>query len=317
MDLETPLLLLLLAPVSLAGAYALLRARPAARFASLRLHLEAPVRGLRVRLRWLPAALLAAAGALMALALAGPRRGIELVHSETEGVDMALCLDVSGSMAERDMDRRRSRLEVAKEVVADFADKRAGDNLALVIFGARAYRAVPLTPDRQLLRQYLEQVEIGLVDPNRTAIGDALGRAVDVLRPGRARSKLVILLTDGSNNAGALPPLSAAEAAKALDIRVYTVGAGSTSPDILTRHPVDIELLQKISEATGGRFFRAEDRDGLVSAYREIDRLEKTVLETVVYRRYRQFFPHLLAAALACLLVSVALSETLLAEVPA
>jgi len=318
MELRSPLFLVLLLPVGLAAVAALLRRRPAVVFSSLGLHLGGR-RGARARLAPLPPVFLLAAAALVVFALAGPRRGVEVVRRETEGIDIALCLDVSGSMQERDLDaeRSRSRLDVAKEVVADFIRRRTEDNLALVIFAKRAYRITPLTPDKRLLAHYLAQVEVGIVDPDATAIGDALARAVDVLRASRAKSRVVILLTDGSNNAGQMPPLTAAEAARSLGVRVYTVGAGSDDPGLFRRYPIDEDLLRGIAARTGGRFFRAGDREGLFAAYREIDRLEKTRLEKVVYRRYREHFPALVAAALVCFLAFSLLEELLLRGVPA
>lgn len=310
-------MLLFLIPAAVAAVFGFIRKRPAIRFSTLAIHRNLRERGNRARLWWLPDSLLSAAVALSVLALAGPRKGIEVVHRETEGVDIALCLDVSGSMEERDLDGNRTRLSVVKEVVTDFAEKRTEDNLALVVFAKRAYRVVPLTPDKELLNRYLQEVDIGIVNPEATAIGDALARAVDVLRSGKARSKVVILLTDGSNNAGDTPPLTAAEAARSLGVKVYTVGAGSPAPHIRRRYPMDEELLTDIAQKTRGQYFRAADRQGLIRAYREIDRLEKTRLEKVVFRRYREFFPALLGAATACLVLAVVLAETWMGRLPA
>lgn len=317
MEFRSQYMVLFFVPLVLAGALALLRRRPALLFSSLGKRRRARRAGTRTRLTRLPALLLVASGTLLVIALAGPRRGIEIVHKETEGVDIALCLDVSGSMQERDLARNRTRLDVVKEVVADFAEKRTEDNLALVIFAKRAYRVVPLTPDKQLLRTYLADVDVGVVDPDATAIGNALARSVDVLRSGRARSKVVILLTDGSNNTGSVPPLTAAEVALSKQVKVYTVGAGSTELRFARRYPVDEGLLTDIASKTGGRYFRAEDEDGLYAAYREIDRLEKTTIEKVLYRRYREHFPALLAAALASFLLSLLFEETVLKRAPA
>jgi len=315
MELREPLMLLLLLPAAAAGYYTFRRRRAAVKFSGLgalgrlryrglRAHLEKPVAGLLLLSCW-----------LLAVALAGPRKGIEHYRSVTEGVDIVLCVDVSGSMSVNDMAPDRSRLELVKDVVADFIDKRRDDNMGLVVFANRAYRLVPLTGDRELLKEFLKEVSIGMVDESRTAVGDGLARALDVVKSGRAKSKAVVLLSDGANNAGVLQPETAAEAARALGVRCYAVGAGTDRTEfrqgrrVFRVDPVDEEMLTAIADKTGGRYFRAEDAQGLAAAYREIDRLEKTEMKGYSYRRYREYHPYFAAAALACVLLYAALSE--------
>jgi Ca-activated chloride channel family protein len=321
MELRNPWLLLLIVPLALTAWYIYRRRDAAVKFSSLRMFADIPYRGLRAYLHWMPGAALFVSTGLLVAALAGPRRGIELIRNTTEGVDIMLCVDVSGSMEVPDMDPQKSRLELVKKVVEQFIDKRRDDQIGLVVFARRAYRLVPMTSDHELLKDFLNDVYIGMVDESRTAVGDALARAVDVVKSGKARSKVVVLLTDGANNAGSISPETAAETAKAFSVRCYTVGAG-TDQTVFRRgfetihiDPVDEVLLGKIADNTGGKYFRAKDEKGLENAYAEIDRLEKTEVKGYAYRRYHEYHPYVLGAALAAAMMYLLLGELWLRRV--
>ncbi|MBN1809650.1 MAG: VWA domain-containing protein [Planctomycetes bacterium] len=307
MELREPYMLLLILPLILTAILVFRRSGPAVRFSSLDLLAHLRKRGLRARLQKLPQAMLLSSVGCLIVVLAGPRHGIELKRRTTQGVDIVLCIDVSGSMVFQDMDPDRSRLDLVKQVVENFVDSRKDDQIGLVVFARRAYRLVPMTPDHDLLKEFLNDVHIGMVDRTRTAVGDALAKAVDVAGTGKARSKVVILLSDGASNAGSIPPDTAADMARALDIKCYTVGAGTDARVIrvgfqaVAVDPIDEALLASIAEKTGGRYFRAKDEKGLQEAYAEIDRLEKTVIEGYAYRRYSEYHPY--AAGLALVLL--------------
>jgi len=321
MELRNPWLLLLIVPLALTAWMVFRRRHASVRYSSLRMFAGIPYRGLRAYLHWIPGALLIAAAGLLVVALAGPRRGIELTRNTTEGVDIMLCVDVSGSMTVPDMDPEKSRLELVKKVVEQFIDKRKDDQIGLVVFARRAYRLVPITSDHELLREFLSDVYIGMVDESRTAVGDALARAVDVANTGKAKSKVVVLLTDGANNAGSISPETAAEAARAFGVRCYTVGAGTDQTvfrrgfETIRIDPVDETLLGSIADKTGGKYFRAKDEKGLENAYAEIDRLEKTEVKGYAYRRYHEYHPFVLGAALAVAVMYLLFGELWLRRV--
>jgi Ca-activated chloride channel family protein len=231
------------------------------------------------------------AGALMIVGLARPQRA----HSRTEvtanGIDIVLGLDVSGSMQALDFlidNQRVSRVEVVKSVVGKFIDERPNDRIGLIAFAGSPYLVSPITLDHDWLQQNLERVSIGGVDDG-TAIGSAIAASVNRLRTTRAKSKIVILLTDGVNNTGRISPLSAAEAAKALGVKIYTIGVGVRGKApipvrddagnmrlIMAKVDVDEKTLQAVADETGGKFYRATDTDSLEKIYEQINRLETT-----------------------------------------
>ncbi len=244
--------------------------------------------------------------ALMIVALARPQKVWQKEKVTTEGIDIVLAVDVSASMLARDF--QPNRLEAAKKIAADFIRNRPGDRIGLVIFAGEALTQVPLTLDHDMLLGMLNRIESGMLEDG-TAIGMGLATAIDRLRQSKAKSKVVILLTDGVNNTGAIPPLVAGEMAKELGIRVYTIGVGSqgTAPypvrvngrTVFRNMPVEIDeaLLKKISEMTDGRYFRATDNASLQRIFEEIDRLEKTRFEMFsLTRRADAFYPWLQAA---------------------
>jgi len=268
---------------------------------------------------------------LIALAMARPQVGNAAAKVHHEGVDVVLAVDVSGSMLAEDFtlgNERASRLGVVKSVVKDFVAARPQDRIGLVLFGARAYTQCPLTLDHGWLRQNLERAEVGMIEDG-TAIGAGLATAVNRLRASTARSKFVVLLTDGQQNAGRITPETAAEAAAALGIKVYTVGAGTRgmapfpARDLFGNKvyrpmqvDIDEETLKRVASATHGRYFRATDTDSLRDIYTEIDKAEKTTFEAPEYADYRELYPWLVWPALLVMCLEVGLAETLLRKIP-
>jgi Ca-activated chloride channel homolog len=260
--------------------------------------------------------------ACLVLALARPQLGYAWEESLTEGIDIQIVLDVSGSMGAEDFEPR-DRLTVAKQVLQEFVADRPGDRIGMVVFSGSAMVRSPLTTDRQMLGMLIDSVELYAL-PDGTAIGVALANATARLKDSPAKTRIAVLVTDGVNNAGQVDPHSAAAVARGLGIKVYTVGVGSggrvpvpfpvrdpiTGATVTRRQmmnvPVDEPLLRRIAERTGGRFFKATDREGLAEVFREIDRLEKTPLLTRRYVRYREAFPPLAWAGLALLVLPLA-----------
>jgi Ca-activated chloride channel family protein len=249
----------------------------------------------------------------------------------TEGIDIILALDVSSSMLAEDFNldrKRRNRLYVAKEVVKDFIKWRENDRMGMVVFAGQAYTQCPLTLDYDVLLQFLEKVEVGMVEDG-TAIGSAIGVCVNRLRTSKAESKVVILLTDGRNNAGEIDPLTAAELSKTYGMKIYTVGAGTKglAPyptkglfGMKTYRSIEIDIdddgLTEIAKITGGKYFRATDTRSLKEIYRQIDSLEKTKMEEAIYTEYDELFHYLVIPALGMLLFEVVLANTRFRRIP-
>ncbi|WP_230406596.1 vWA domain-containing protein [Candidatus Scalindua japonica] len=268
---------------------------------------------------------------LLVVALARPQSGKAHSKVTTEGIDIILALDVSGSMLAEDFNldnKRRNRLYVAKEVVKDFIEWRENDRIGMVVFGGASYTQCPLTLDYDVLLQFLEKVEIGMVEDG-TAIGSAIGVCVSRLKSSKAKSKVVILLTDGRNNAGGIDPLTAAELAKTFGMKIYTVGAGTKG---LAPYPsknlfglktyrsiqidIDDEGLTEIAKITGGKYFRATDTASLKEVYKQIDNLEKTKMEEAKYTEFSELFMYLLIPALGIFLFEVVLANTKFRRIP-
>ncbi len=281
------------------------------------------------RLRWLrhaPELLLALAVTACIVALARPQAGIASQDLTTEGIDIVLTLDVSTSMLAEDL--RPSRLEAAKSVASDFVAGRTSDRIGLVAFAGQAYTQAPLTFDYDVVLTLLGALQAGMIRDG-TAVGMGLATAVKRLQASSATSKVVILLTDGQNNQGEIGPITAADMARALDIRVYTIGVGTrgTAPfpmddPLRGRYyanvtvDVDEPTLQEIASHTGGRHFRATDNESLEAIYREIDRLERTEIEVTNYETTRELFGPVLAVGLFLLLGETVLSQTVLRRLP-
>jgi Ca-activated chloride channel family protein len=276
---------------------------------------------LRVRLRPVGFALRLVAMILMILALARPQfvQGRETISGE--GVEIALALDISGSMASLDFEPN-NRLEAAKQVIGDFVSERQYDKLGLVVFASEAFNQSPLTLDHNMLNRSLDQVELAtdLGIEDGTAIGLGIANAANMLANSDAESKVVILLTDGVNNSGQIDPLSAAEAAKALDIKVYTIGAARPgqvpvpvnggSQVVYQESVIDEDTLRQVADITGGMYFRAEDTSGLREIYDEINTMEKSQVEIQVFNQYTELAAIFLAPALLIFLVEIILRKT-------
>ena len=269
--------------------------------------------------------------ACLVIALARPQRVEATSEVEASGIDIVLAVDVSRSMEALDFNlggEPANRLEVAKTVIDRFIEGRPNDRIGLVAFAGRPYLVSPLTLDHDWLRQNLERTEIGLVEDG-TAIGTALASSVNRLRERDAKSRIVVLLTDGVNNAGKVAPEIAAEAARALGVRVYTVAAGTNGEApvpvtdaagrrrvVMSRVEVDEETLTRVAEETGGKFFRATDTDSLARIYDEIDRLEKSPVTATKYEKHEDLFAWALVPGLALLLAEGLLANTRLRRLP-
>ena len=271
-----------------------------------------------------------AALALVIVALARPQLGRSESRVKTEGIDIVLVVDISGSMQAMDYERngqRASRISVVKDVVRDFIRARPNDRIGLVVFGTHAYVASPLTLDHDWLDRNLDRVKIGLVEGN-TAIGAGLGTGVNRLRDTKAKSKVVVLLTDGGENVPNPPAREAAKAAKEFGVRVYTIGAGSN-----TQQPVpvadeqgrvlgyitadlDEDLLKDVAATTGGQYFRAADTAAMKNTYAQIDKLEKHAIETVKFEEWTELFHWFLLPGLGCLMLAILLENTRLRRLP-
>lgn len=278
--------------------------------------------------RWryvLPVLRLLALAALV-VAFARPRAGVTSENILTEGIDIVLVLDISSSMLAEDLEP--NRIQAAKQVAADFVAGRLNDRIGLVVFAGQAFTQVPLTLDYGVLRDLMDELEVGMVEDG-TAVGMGLATAVKRLNASAAESKVVVLLTDGRNNRGEIDPLTAAQMAQALGVRVYTIGAGSrgtarvpVDDPVLGRRyatvrvDVDEETLAEVASTTGGRYFRATDTESLANIYQEIDDLETTEIEVQNFTRYTELFHIPLAAGLLLLLVEAGLANTLLRKLP-
>jgi Ca-activated chloride channel family protein len=278
-------------------------------------------------LRWL-------ALALFIIALSQPR----LTKSETKvtasGVDIVVAIDMSGSMISEDFEvhgKRVNRFNMARDVLKKFIDKRPNDRIGLVVFASQAYIATPLTLDHDFLLQNLDRLKIGDIDENRTAIGSALSTAVNRLREIKSKSKLVILMTDGQNNSGKIAPLTAAEAAQTLGVKVYTIGVGmrGEAPMPVGRNPftgqpayqmvpvdIDEDTLQKIADMTKAKYYRADNAERFQAIYSEIDKLEKTEKEVKKYTQHRELFAWAITPGFALVLLEILLRHTIWRRLP-
>ena len=283
-------------------------------------------RTLRYWLRHAPFVLRCAAYALLVVALARPQDVDEQRRSSAEGIDIMLSIDVSGSMLARDF--KPDRITAAKEVAGKFIADRYGDRLGLVVFAGEAFTQSPLTTDQSTLQTMLSRIRSGIIEDG-TAIGNGLATAINRLRESDAKSKVIILLTDGVNNRGEIAPLMAADIAADMGIKVYTIGVGTRGkapyPVVdmfgnMSFQPMDVEIdentLEGIAERTGGRYFRATDNDKLQSIYDEINQLEKSKVEVTDYTVYHERFLALLLAALGVLLLEFIFTNIILKRIP-
>lgn len=280
---------------------------------------------IKERLRHLPFVLRLLAVALFIVALARPQTFSSGEDIYTEGIDIAMVLDISGSMLAEDL--KPNRLEAAKEVIDNFIKGRTSDRIGLVVFARDAFTQCPLTVDYPVLRKLLKQIKSGMIEDG-TAIGNAIANGVNRLKDSDAKSKIIILLTDGVNNAGEVDPVSAAEIAKTFGIRIYTIGVGTrgnapfpVQTPFGIRYqmaPVEIDeaVLQKIAGITDGQYFRATDNRTLEDIYNKIDKLEKSRVEVTSYRNAKELFYGWIGGGLILLFLEISLSRTVLRKIP-
>jgi Ca-activated chloride channel family protein len=322
------LLLLLLLP---ALAWLKGKAGQASAFVYSSVDLVRPIAGLRrsragailAQLRWL-------ALALFIVALAQPRLVRGESHVKASGIDIVVALDLSGSMRSEDFGTNQSRIKLAKEVLEKFIDNRPNDRIGLVAFAKEAYIASPPTLDHDYLQHQLERLQIGVIDESATAIGSALMTALNRIKDLKDKSKIVILMTDGENNSGKISPMTAADAAQALGVKVYTIGIGKqgTAPYPFARNQwgqviykqiavdIDEETLTKIAQQTHGKYYRADTADTLRRIYEDIDRLETTEVEVKKYQHYDELFGQAAIGGLAVLLLEMILAQTVWRKLP-
>ena len=318
-------LLTLLVPMIGYYVWRTLQGGAAIRISSVAGVVRAP-KTVRYYLRHLPFALRAAAFALLVVALARPQDVEQNVRTNTEGIDIMLAIDVSGSMLARDF--KPDRITAAKEVAGSFIADRYGDRIGLVAFAGEAFTQSPLTTDQSTLQTLLARIRSGLIEDG-TAIGNGLATAINRLRESDAKSKVIILLTDGVNNRGEIAPLTAAEIAKAQGIRVYTIGVGTEGMApypaidmfgnitfVNQKVEIDEKTLTAISDMTGGKYFRATDKAKLKAIYDEINQLEKSKVEVTEHVSYHELYLAWVLAALGLLLAEFLLANLVLKRIP-
>ena len=267
---------------------------------------------------------------LLILALARPQEGHKSQEILSVGVDIMLALDTSGSMQALDFiknEKRDTRLAMVKDVVSKFIENRPNDRIGMVVFGSEAYTQCPLTLDQGILQSFLSKLDIGMAGDS-TAIGSAVGIAVKRLKDLESDSKVIILLTDGRNNAGSLPPVQAAQTAKAFGIKIHTIGVGThgKAPFLVNSifgqryvyQEVDIDenTLKEISKLTGGQYFRATDLESLKSIYKQIDQMEKSEVKVLDHSEYTELFHYFLIPGILLLLTEIILSNSILRRIP-
>ncbi len=281
----------------------------------------------RQRFRFLLWTLRVLAVGLLFVAFARPRAGTEYQEVTSEGIDIMIALDVSSSMQAEDF-KPHNRLYVAKEEIKKFIEKRPNDRIGLVVFARYSFTQCPLTTDHGVLTNFVDDVDFGIVEDG-TAIGMAIANAVNRLRESQAKSKIIILLTDGDNNAGEIDPITAANLAQALGVKIYTIGAGKpgnamypyNDPIFGKRYvyqptKIDEKTLKEIADRTNGKYFRARSGKELEKIYDEIDQLEKTKVETASHVQYRELFKYFTYAGLFLLVVEVLLANTYFRKIP-
>ena len=262
-----------------------------------------------VYLRHVPFVLRMVAVALLIVILARPQSTNSWSNSSTEGIDILLAMDISGSMLAQDL--KPNRLEAAKDVAASFINGRPNDNIGLVVFSAESFTQCPLTTDHTVLLNLFKDIQSGMIQDG-TAIGLGLANAVSRIKDSHAKSKVIILLTDGSNNAGEIAPVTAAEIAKTFGVRVYTIGVGTKGMAV----EIDEATLKQIASTTGGQYFRATDNASLKEIYSEIDQMEKTKISVQEYSKKQEEYKNWALLVFALLLVEILLRNTLLRNIP-
>src|SRR5690554_1949465 len=275
----------------------------------------------KVHLHWFTALASWIAFALLIVALARPQETLTTVERNAEGIDIVLVIDLSTSMLAEDL--KPNRFEAVREVAKSFVDKRVSDRIGLVAFAFKSFTVVPPTLDYKLLKDLIDELKMGVVEDG-TAIGMGIATAINRLKDSEAKSKVIILLTDGVNNAGEIDPVTAADLAVTYGIKIYTIGAGTrgTAPypiqdPIFGRRyqniqvNIDEEMLSRVADLTGGQYFRATDSDQLSEIYEQIDELEKSEVEELIYTDYTDHYDRFLGWALICLMLSFMMSRTI------
>lgn len=316
---------LLIIPVLIAWYFWKGRKKQAAiTYSSLKIFEKIPAT-FRERLRHLPFALRMLAIIFLIIALARPQNFSAGQSVNAEGIDIAMVLDISGSMLAEDF--KPNRLEAAKDVIDNFISARTTDRIGLVIFSREAFTQCPLTIDYSVLRNLLGDIKTGMIEDG-TAIGNGIANGINRLKDSDAESRVIILLTDGVNNAGEVDPISAAEIASTFGIRIYTIGVGTrgeapypVQTPFGTRYqmvPVEIDetILKKIADITGGEYFRATNNRALEDIYNKIDKMEKTKIEITSYRNAKELFAGWLGIGFALLILELLASKTILRKLP-
>lgn len=274
---------------------------------------------LRVRLRWLPQLLKISAMCFLIIALARPQSTHVNYETITEGIDIVIALDISSSMEA--MDFQPNRFKASIEVAKEFIKGRKNDRIGLVVFAGESYTQCPLTSDYTILLSLLDKIKIGVIEDG-TAIGDGTINSINRLRESKAVSRVIILLTDGENNRGEVAPETAADAAKAMGIRIYTIGVGEKYAPYPLRDPfgrvslqnvefnIDEPMLSYMAKTTDGKYFRAKNENKLKAIYKEIDDMEKTKISTKTYKRYAEKYLAYLITGLILLLLGIVLEHT-------
>lgn len=276
----------------------------------------------KAHIHWLRVLSIWLAITFLILALARPQERLTTVERKAEGIDIVLVLDMSTSMRAEDL--KPNRFEAARKVAKDFIDKRNSDRIGLVTFAMKSFTVVPPTLDYRLLKNLIDDLQMGIIEDG-TAIGMGIATAVNRLKESPAESKIIILLTDGQNNAGEIDPVTAADLAATYDIKIYTIGAGTrgTAPypiqdPIFGRRyqnvevNIDEEMLSRVAELTDGKYYRATDSDQLEEIYAEIDELETSEIEELIYTDYKEHYGRYLWLSLGFLMLSFLLNKTVL-----
>ncbi|MGB3092429.1 MAG: VWA domain-containing protein [Candidatus Zixiibacteriota bacterium] len=281
----------------------------------------------RIRERHVLAVLRTLAIVFLAFALARPQSGRKGEEISSEGIDIILALDISGSMRAEDF-KPHNRLHVAKQVIKEFIEGRRSDRIGLVVFSKQSFTQCPLTLDYGVLFNFLDKVSFGMIEDG-TAIGVAIANAVNRLRESEAEGKVVILLSDGRNNAGEIDPITAAQAAKAMNVKIYTIGAGKPGNApypvddpifgkryIYVENEIDEATLQQIAQITGGEYFRAKDEEALSRIYKQISKMEQTEIKVKEYMQYNELFSNYALVGLMLLMVEIVLANTRYRKIP-
>lgn len=318
-------LLLLLIPLVGWYVYKLSKSQASMQVSSSEVFQLPEARSWKIYLRHVPFVLRMVLIALLIVVLARPQSTNSWQNSSTEGIDIMLAMDISSSMLAQDL--KPNRLEAAKDVAASFINGRQNDNIGLVVFAAESFTQCPLTTDHTVLLNLFKDIQPGIIQDG-TSIGLGLANAVSRIKDSQAKSKVIILLTDGVNNAGEIAPVTASEIAKTFGVRVYTIGVGTqgeapypfqTAFGIQYQNvPVEIDepTLKQIAATTGGQYFRATDNASLKAIYEEIDQMEKTKISVQEFSKKQEEYMHWALLVFILLLVEVLLKNTLLRNIP-